>query len=108
PPAGRLATAGEDGRIVIWKAGEQKPEIVLEGHRAPVVALALSPDGTTLASASWDRTARLWPLADGAGRTPRVLEGHAQNVNGVAVAPGGAVVTASYDGTLRIWSRAGG
>jgi hypothetical protein len=28
-------------------------------------ALAISPDGTTLASASWDCTVRLWPLAGG-------------------------------------------
>ena len=54
---------------------------------APVVALAVSPDGATLASASWDHTARLWPLDGGA---PRVLEGHTQNVNGVAFTPDGA------------------
>jgi len=74
--------------------------MVLAGHTAPVVALSVSPDGTTLASASWDHTARLWPLAGGA---PRVIEGHAQNVNGVAFAPDGrALVTAGYDATLRI------
>jgi cytochrome c len=71
-----------------------------------VVALALSGDGATLASASWDHTARLWPLAGGA---PRVLEGHTQNVNGVAFTPdGSAVVTAGYDATVRIWPLAGG
>ena len=41
-------------------------------HRAmaPVVQLAVSPDGKTLASASWDRTARLWPLAGGSAARP--------------------------------------
>jgi cytochrome c len=103
---GRIATSGEDARIAIWQPGEPTPRTVLEGHSAPVVALAVSPDGTTLASASWDHTARLWPLAGGA---PRVLEGHAQNVNGVAFTPdGSAVVTAGYDATLRIWPLAGG
>ena len=54
----------------------------------------------TLASASWDHTARLWPLAGGA---PRVIEGHTQNVNGVAFTPDGrALVTAGYDATLRV------
>jgi cytochrome c len=103
---GRIATSGEDARIAIWQPGEPAPRRVIEGHSAPVVALAVSPDGTTLASASWDHTARLWPLAGG---TPRVLEGHAQNVNGVAFTPdGSAVVTAGYDATLRIWPLAGG
>jgi cytochrome c len=97
---GRIATSGEDARIAIWQPGELRPSMVLEGHRAPVVALAVSPDGTMLASASWDHTARLWPLAGGA---PRVIEGHSQNVNGIAFAPDGrALVTAGYDATLRI------
>jgi cytochrome c len=97
---GRIATSGEDARIAIWRPGEPQPVTVLTGHEAPVVALAVSPDGTTLASASWDHTARLWPLAGGA---PRVIAGHTQNVNGVAFAPDGrALVTAGYDSTLRI------
>jgi cytochrome c len=101
----RNVTAGEDGRIAIWRPGEQKPAAVLEGHTAPIVALAVSPDGSTLASASWDGTVRLWLLSGGA---PRVLEGHQQNVNGVAFAPDGrAVVSAGYDATVRIWPLAG-
>jgi cytochrome c len=48
---------------------------------------------------------RLWPLAGGA---PRVLEGHTQNVNGVAFTPDGrALVSVSYDQSVRIWSLAG-
>jgi cytochrome c len=101
---GRVATAGEDGRIALWRAGEPQPAAVLEGHTAPVVALVVSPDGKTLASASWDHSARLWPLDGGA---PRVLEGHTQNVNGVAFARD-AVVSVGYDATLRIWPRPGG
>src|SRR5690349_16248682 len=79
---GRVATAGEDGRIALWRSGEPQPAAVLEGHTAPVVALAVSPDGKMLASASWDHSARLWPLD---GSAPRVLDGHAQSVNGVAL-----------------------
>jgi cytochrome c len=103
---GRMATAGEDGRVAIWRAGDQQPERVLEGHKGPVVALAVSPDGATIASASWDRTVRLWPLNGGA---PRVLEGHQQNVNAVAFAPDGrTLASAGYDATLRLWPLASG
>ena len=97
----RAATAGADGRIAIWTLGKTEPDVVLEGHTAPIVALAVSPDGATLASASWDRTVRLWPLAGGA---PRVLDGHTQNVNGVAfTADGRALISVSYDLSVRIW-----
>lgn len=102
---GRAATAGADGRIAIWTAGKAEPDTVLEGHTAPIAALAASPDGATLASASWDQTLRLWPLAGGA---PRLLEGHTQNVNGVAFAPDGrTLVSVSYDQSVRIWPLSG-
>src|SRR5207302_11290786 len=53
---GRAVTAGADGRIAIWTPGNAEPDAVLEGHTAPIAGLALSPDGATLASASWDQT----------------------------------------------------
>ena len=102
---GRAATAGADGRIAVWTAGNVRPDAVLEGHTGPIAALAVSPDGATLASVSWDQTVRLWPLGGGA---PRVLEGHSQNVNGVAFAPDGStLVSVSYDQSVRIWPLAG-
>ena len=102
---GRAATAGADGRIAIWTAGKAEPDTVLAGHEAPIAALAASPDGTTLASASWDHTVRLWPLAGGPARA---LEGHTQNVNGVAFSPDGrTLVSVSYDLTVRIWPLSG-
>jgi cytochrome c len=101
----RAATAGADGRIAIWTFGRAEPDAVFEGHTAPIAALAVSSDGATLASASWDHTVRLWPLAGGA---PRVLDEHTQNVNGVAfTADGRALVSVSYDLSVRIWPLSG-
>ncbi|MEX1083979.1 MAG: hypothetical protein WEC82_06625, partial [Xanthobacteraceae bacterium] len=102
---GRMVTAGEEGRIAIWRPGQPNPVTVLEGHRATVVSLALSPDGLSLASASWDHGIRLWSLTSGISR---VFEGHQQNVNGVAFTPDGrSLVSAGYDATLRIWPLSG-
>jgi cytochrome c len=103
---GRMVTAGADAKIAIWTLGRQQPDRVFEGHTAPIVSLAVSPDGARLASASWDHTVRIWSLGDGAQRE---LEGHSQNVNGVAFTPDGrSLVSVGYDRELRIWPLVGG
>ena len=103
---GRMATAGADAKVAIWTYGRQQPDRVFQGHAAPIVSLAVSPDGARLASACWDHTVRIWSLGNGA---EQVLEGHAQNVNGVAFMPDGrSLVSAGYDRELRIWPLVGG
>lgn len=96
-----FATGGEDGKVAIWTAGNPEPVRTMEGHTAPIVALALSPDGETLASASWDHTIRLWPLKGG---EPKVLKGHTAAVNGIAFSRDGSMlVSAGYDAAVRLW-----
>lgn len=100
-----FATGGEDGRIALWRGDVPEPAKVIEGHKGPVAALAISPEGQHLASASWDGTVHVTALTDG---EVRVLEGHQGPVNGVGFVPGGMVVSSGYDATLRFWPADGG
>src|SRR5581483_11815767 len=69
-----------------------------------VTALALSPDGQTLAVAV-DRTVRLWEVAT--GRLLGRLEGHTGRVKCLAYSPDSRrLVTGGYDQTVRLWNLA--
>lgn len=104
-PDGRFATGGADGRVALWAGTGAKPAQVFEGHKAPVSALAVSLDGQTIASASWDETIRVVSLQTGA---VRVLEGHKGAVNGVAFLQAGGLASSGYDGSIRLWAADGG
>jgi WD40 repeat protein len=70
--------------------------IELTGHKGLVVALAYSPDGRTLASASADGTARLWDLTTGKLRA--TLQSPAARAYCVAFSPDGALLSVGYAG----------
>ena len=77
------------------------------GHPGQVTDIAFSPDGRFLATASNDRTARLWDV--GTGVELKVLRGHWSTVSSIAFSPDGSfVATASHDGTTRIWDPVSG
>jgi WD40 repeat protein len=78
--------------------------IELTGHSGLVVALAYSPDGRTLASASADGTARLWDLAK--GKLTATLQSPAARAHCVAFAPDGQSLAVGYggpNGLVQLW-----
>ncbi|KAJ5642311.1 hypothetical protein N7490_006311 [Penicillium lividum] len=79
----------------------------LEGHGDNVNSIAWSPDGSRLASASYDDTARIWDPAT--GQCISTLEGHSGLAMSITWSPDGSrLASASYDDTARIWDPATG
>ncbi|KAJ1944859.1 WD repeat protein Lub1, partial [Linderina macrospora] len=99
-PDGLIATGGADKIIRLWDpTNPSKPVSKLAGHTDNICALAVSKDGKTLVSGSWDKTAKVWED----GVLKHTLQGHAHAVWSVLVLNDGSVLTGSADKTIRRW-----
>lgn len=128
-----LATASIDGTIKLWDVAESMNEQndrgedatgvvidTLRGHTAGLMSIAFSHDGRLLASGGADRSIRIWELNDDrriwdvpernrSWRVPRrteliALRGHSERIRAIAFGPEAQLVSASDDGTVRLWT----
>jgi WD40 repeat protein len=92
---------GSDGVGRVYDLATRREVLTLSGHNGPVGAVAVSPDGETIATGGADGTAKLWD-AD-TGQEILTLTGHTKAVYSVAFSPDGRLLaTASHDGTVAL------
>ena len=73
-----------------------------KGHQGLVFSVAFSPDGKTMATASFDNTVKQWDFDN--KKETGVLKGHTAPVYSVVYSPDGNIIaTASQDKTIRLW-----
>ncbi|XP_040311138.1 notchless protein homolog 1 isoform X1 [Herpailurus yagouaroundi] len=99
----RLVSGSDDFTLFLWSpAGDKKPLARMTGHQALINQVLFSPDSRIIASASFDKSIKLWD-----GRTGRYLaslRGHVAAVYQIAwSADSRLLVSGSSDSTLKVW-----
>jgi WD40 repeat protein len=99
-----VVSGGRDSAICLWSGqGGNEPLHVLSGHRESVRALAVSPNGTWLASADWNGLVNLWSLTSGEIVTS--VEAHDGAAQALAFSPeGNLLVSGGADALIKLWN----
>ncbi|XP_076183363.1 notchless protein homolog 1 isoform X1 [Ptiloglossa arizonensis] len=99
-----LVSGSDDFTLFLWKPEKEKKSIArMTGHQQLINDVKFSPDGRIIASASFDKSIKLWESST--GKYIASLRGHVQAVYSIAwSADSRLLVSGSADSTLKVWS----
>jgi hypothetical protein len=104
-----LASAGDDGRLLVWNMGNLKASPVQaftgKAAREKFRAADFTADGSTLAGGTFGGRIFLWNAHD-LNAAPRILKAHTSGINAIAGCPGGgSFVSCGSDGLVLLWNQ---
>jgi cytochrome c len=104
---GRALAGGVDGQLHVWSLADATELDALEAHDGPLSAVAVAPDGDTVATSGTDGVIRLWALQDQTLR--HTLEAVGAPVWDLTFGPEGThLLAAGGDGIARLFDVASG
>ncbi|MBN2440566.1 MAG: caspase family protein [Spirochaetales bacterium] len=99
--------SGDPGyeEIMLQNRQEGIELVIQEPHAYPVTSCAISPMDNAIATASYDKTIKLWNFS---GRVLRTMTGHTAGIIHLSFSPeGDQIVTTGLDNTVRVWTKQG-
>jgi WD40 repeat protein len=105
PDGSLLASAGADGRLILWNSATRNAVATLTAHAESVTSIAFAPNGKLFASGSWLGEVILWDTAKREALMAPIAA-HEVSVDDIAFSPDGALMATSSSrdgGNVKVW-----